>query len=237
MYRTLFSSGENYIKVVDALSTKRRGLSREEISEITNFPQNGELTRILNDLIDSDFVRMNYFWGNKKKKSLYQLADYYTLFYYKFIKDGYGNDEHFWSHSIDSSSKIAWRGFTFEQLCLDHIYQIKNKLGIGGVLTQHSIWYKKADEVYDGVQIDLLIDRQDKVITICEMKSSSDEFVIDKEYDKSLRRKMETFRLVSGTKKGVGLAMITTFGVKKNMYSDIVNRQVILDDLFEDNHW
>ncbi len=237
LYRTLFSSSEKYIKVVEALGSKRRGLSREEISEITNFPQNGELTRILNDLIDSDFVRMNYFWGNKKKKSLYQLADYYTLFYYKFIKDGYGNDEHFWSHSIDSSSRIAWRGFTFEQLCLDHIYQIKNKLGIGGVLTQHSIWYKKADEVYDGVQIDLLIDRQDKVITICEMKFSSDEFVIDKEYDKSLRRKMETFRLVSGTKKGVGLAMITTYGVKKNMYSDIVSRQVILDDLFEDNRW
>ncbi len=122
-------------------------------------------------------------------------------------------------------------------MCLDHIYQIKNKLGIGGVLTQHSIWYKKADEVYDGVQIDLLIDRQDKVITICEMKFSSDEFVIDKENDKSLRRKMETFRLVSGTKKGIGLAMITTYGVKKNMYSDIVNRQVTLDDLFEDNRW
>lgn len=233
LYRTLFSNSDKYIQIVEALSKKRNGLTREEIVDNTKIHNNGMLTRILDDLVDSDFVRVYRLYGNKKKGEIYQLADYYSLFYFKYIKGKKGLDEHFWSHNLDSPSRLSWAGYTFEQVCMDHISQIKRKLGISGVLTTESVWYKKADEYTDGAQIDLVIDRQDKVISLCEIKFSVNEYIIDKEYDMKLRNKIGIFRQATGTRKGLGLVMITTYGVKQGKYSSIVDGQVVLDDLFE----
>ncbi len=232
LYNTLFSNSGKYIEIVRALATKRRGLTREEIVTSTKVANNGLLTKMLSDLEDSDLIRPYRVFGNKKKGRVYQLADYYTLFYFKFIDGKAGIDEHFWSNSVESQSRMAWAGYTFEQVCMDHLPQIKQKLGIAAVRTEQSVWYNKSDDVHKGAQIDLLLDRQDRIITICEIKFSTSEFAIDKEYDMKLRDKMGVFRDVTGTKKGIGLAMITTYGVKKNMYSGIVNRQVMMDDLF-----
>ena len=200
----------------------------------TKLPANGALTKILNNLSDSGFVRQSSFYGRKKKENLYQLADYYTWFYFRFVKDNYGKDEHFWSNTLDNPARRAWAGLTFEQLCKDHVKQIKHKLGISGVLSEESIWFAQTDEAMgrSGAQIDMLIDRRDHVINLCEMKFSIDEYVIDKTYDAILRNKVETFRRSTSTKKSIQLTMVTTYGVKTNKYSNIVQSQVILDDLF-----
>ena len=234
LYSTLFSNSENYIKVVRALSSKKSGLTRNEVSVKTKLPANGALTKILNNLSDSGFVRQSSFYGRKKKENLYQLADYYTWFYFRFVKDNYGKDEHFWSNTLDNPARRAWAGLTFEQLCKDHVKQIKHKLGISGVLSEESIWFAQTDEAMgrSGAQIDMLIDRRDHVINLCEMKFSIDEYVIDKTYDAILRNKVETFRRSTSTKKSIQLTMVTTYGVKTNKYSNIVQSQVILDDLF-----
>ena len=130
LYKTLFTSSKNYIKVVEALTNKRSGLTRKEISDKTNLPSNGILSKILYNL---------------------ELSDYYTAFYFKYIKDNYGKDENYWSNSIDNPSRKSWLGLTFESLCKGHIPQIKNKLGISGVLTKEYVWNNKE------AQIDLLI--------------------------------------------------------------------------------
>jgi hypothetical protein len=154
------------------------------------------------------------------------------MFYLKFIKDTAGKDENFWSDALEKPARKAWAGFTFEQLCKDDIKQIKHKIGISGVLSSESIWYVKADDEHEGAQIDMLIDRRDRVINICEMKFSSDEYSIDKEYDLNLRRKINRFHEATGTKKALQLTFVTTYGVKLNMYSQRISSQITLDDLF-----
>lgn len=143
-------------------------------------------------------------------------------------------DERFWTNGMGSPSRNAWAGFTFEQLCKDHINQIKNRLGISGVITKESSWFIQGNDDIDGAQIDLIIERNDRIINICEMKFSSSEYEIDKEYQQKLVNKMESFRSETKTKKNLQLTFVTTYGVKKNMYSSKVQRQIVLDDLFVD---
>ncbi len=236
LYKTLFTNSDNYIRVVEALSGRNHGMTRGEIARSTGLSSNGKLTQIMENLTASGFVRLSSFYGRKKKDALFQLSDYYSAFYFRYIRYNYGKDERFWSNSIDNPARRAWSGLVFEQLCKDHIAQIKHKLGISGVLTEESVWYTYGDEELGipGTQIDLLIDRRDRVINVCEMKFSINEFIIDKEYDMSLRNKLESFRRQTNSRKTLQLTMITTYGVKKNKYSSLAQSQVVLDDLFHE---
>ena len=177
---------------------------------------------------------MSCFYNKKKKDSLFQLCDYYTTFYFRYIRNNYGKDEHFWSNSIDNPSRRSWEGLVFEQICRDHITPIKHKLGISGVLSEESSWFIRANKEKDisGAQIDLLISRRDRVITICEIKFSRGEFEIKKDYDLSLRNKIEAFKQATNCKESIQLIMITTYGVKRNQYSSVIQNQVTMNDLF-----
>jgi hypothetical protein len=234
LFRTLFANSEIYVKVVEKLSEKPGGMTRKEIAQKTKIGESGFLTIILNNLCLSGFIRISAFYGKKKKDTKYQLSDYYTAFYFRFLKDHYGKDHNFWSHANDYPSRRAWSGLTFEQLCKDHIPQIKAKLGISGVLTEESIWFTEEEPELNlpGAQVDLVIDRRDQVTHLCEMKYSINEFVIDKDYDAVLRNKLEAFRRKTKSKKTLLITMITTHGVHRNMYSNLVQSEVCLDDLF-----
>lgn len=235
LYRTLFSNSDKYVAIMECLAEKRSGYTRNEIADKMKIAANGKLTKILENLINSGFVRASSFYGNRKKETLYQSSDYYTNFYFKFLKDNHGKDEHYWSKALDAPVRRSWAGLTFEQLCKDHINQIKEKLGISGVLSEEYIWFARENEELgtSGAQIDLLIERRDRVINICEIKFVSDEFIIDKEYELNLRNKIETFKRNTKTKYGLQLTMITTYGVKNNKYSSIVGNQILLEDLFK----
>ena len=232
LYNTLFSNSEAYIKIVSAISEKRCGLIRDEIVRRTGLPANGVLSRMLSDLEKSGFIRINREYGNKKKNNRYQLSDYYSLFYFKFIRDNYGKDEHFFSNMNDNSVRRAWAGLTFEQVCKDHMSQIKNSLGIAGVLSAESTFYRSGSDDTKGVQVDLVIDRGDNVVNLCEIKFSTHEYEINKEYDMSLKRKVDVFRESTGCNKTIIVTMITTYGIKKNKYSNYIGREIIMDELF-----
>ncbi len=232
LYNTLFSNSESYIKIVSALSEKRSGLIRDEIVSKTGLPANGALSKMLSDLEKSGFIRINREYGNKKKNARYQLSDYYSLFYFKFIRDNYGKDEHFFSNMNDNSARRAWAGLTFEQVCKDHMRQIKNSLGIAGVLSTESTFYKKGNDENKGAQVDLVIERGDNVVNLCEIKFSTHEYEIDKEYDMSLKRKVDVFRESTRCNKTIIVTMITTYGIKKNKYSNYVGREILMDELF-----
>ncbi len=135
-------------------------------------------------------------------------------------------------NSLDSPSKRAWSGYAFESLVRDHIQQVKQKLGISGVLSEEYSWFKIGDDTVRGAQIDLVIDRRDNTVNLCEIKYSTGEYVIEKDYDLVLRNKIEAFRTSVAKSKSILLTAITTFGVKKNMYSGIIQNEVVLDDLF-----
>lgn len=236
LYETLFAESEIYVRIVEALAGKMIGLTREEIISITKLPDNGMTSKALKDLVKCGFVRSYQYYGHKTKGQTFQLADFYTMFYFRFIRDYYGQDEHLWTHLLDNPKKNAWLGYSFEQLIKEHIEQVKNALGIGSVLTTQSSWYADKRDIDDdnisGAQIDLLIDRRDKAINVCEAKFYSGEFSIDKEYSLNLRNKIAAFKSVTKTRKAIVPTMITTFGVKHNAYSGNVQQEVVLDDLF-----
>ena len=232
LYASLFKSPEQYIDIVTALGKKKVGMTREEIIAATDKYSNGALSKVLDELEYCGFIRKYNGFDKKSKQAIYQLIDNYTLFYFKFIQQNENNDEHFWSASIDSAMHRAWSGLAFERLCMAHTQQIKAALGIAGVLSNVYSWRKEADEMSDGAQIDLLIDRKDQVINLCEMKYSLSEYVIDAEYEQKLRNKKSAFIDTTNTRKAVHLTMVTTFGIKVNAHSGIVQNEITLEDLF-----
>ena len=232
LYASLFKSPEQYIDVVTALGKKKAGMTRDEIIVATDNYSSGTLSKVLDELEYCGFIRKYNGFDKKSKQAIYQLIDNYTLFYFKFIQQNENNDEHFWSASIDSAMHRAWSGLAFERLCMAHTQQIKATLGIAGVLSNIYSWRKEADETSDGAQIDLLIDRKDQVVNLCEMKYSLSEYAIDAEYEQKLRNQKSVFIDATNPKKAVHLTMVTTFGIKANAYSGIVQNEVTLDDLF-----
>lgn len=232
LYASLFKSPEQYIDIVTALGKKKAGMTREEIIAATDMYSSGTLSKVLDELEYCGFIRKYNGFDKKSKQAIYQLIDNYTLFYFKFIQQNENNDEHFWSASIDSAMHRAWSGLAFERLCMAHTQQIKAALGIAGVLSNVYSWRKEADETSDGAQIDLLIDRKDQVINLCEMKYSLSEYAIDAEYEQKLRNKKSAFINATNTRKAVHLTMVTTFGIKANAHSGIVQNEITLEDLF-----
>lgn len=231
LYRSLFNKAERHIAVIEALSKKAKGLSRDEIIKAAKFTKGGSVTRILNELEESQFITRYAPYGNKERNSLYQLTDCYSLFYQQWIKKSSVLDENTWINQLDSPPQRAWAGYAFEQVCLAHIRQIKKALGIEGVQTITSSW--RSSIVDNGAQIDLVIDRRDHVINICEMKFSINDYSIDKKYAAELKNKLAAFREETKTKKALFLTMITTYGVKPNMYSGMIQNQLKMDVLFE----
>jgi AAA+ ATPase superfamily predicted ATPase len=230
LYASLFKNHENYVKVVEALAKKAKGLSREEILSLSKLPDGGSTSRILQELEECKFIGRYNALEKNTKDGLYQLTDFYTLFYFKFIQKNEYNDPRFWSTAIDSSQHRAWSGYAFEQVCMSHIDQIKRKLGIAGVQCKTASW--RSRKANPGAQIDLLIERKDQVINLCEMKYSTGEFSIDKSYNQKLRNKISAFRDETNTRKAIHLTMVTTYGVKQNEYAGMIQNEVVMDDLF-----
>ncbi len=231
LYRSLFRKYEVYEKVVEALATKTEGLQRAEVIKLSGVASGGTLSKVLADLEESGFIRAYNSLDQKKQKTMYRLSDFYTAFYFRFIKSGQYQGENVWINLIDNPVQRTWQGFAFEQICIDHIGQIKKALGISGVQSNHASWKGSTEE--KSAQVDLLIDRRDQVINLCECKFSLDTFAIDKEYAEKLRSKISTFKTVSKTRKAVFLTMITTYGVEKNKYANqLVQNEVTMDDLF-----
>lgn len=231
LYRSLFRKYEVYEKVVEALATKTEGLQRAEVIKLSGVASGGTLSKVLADLEESGFIRAYNSLDQKKQKILYRLSDFYTAFYFRFIKNGQYQGENSWINLIDNPVQRTWQGFAFEQICIDHISQIKKALGISGVQSNHASWKGSTEE--KSAQVDLLIDRRDQVINLCECKFSLDTFSIDKEYAEKLRSKISTFKTVTKTRKAVFLTMITTYGVEKNKYANqLVQNEVTMEDLF-----
>jgi len=230
LYASLFKSPEKYMQIIEALAKKRKGLLRDEIVKCSHISNGGGLTTMLEELELCGFISINQNYSTKKNLHLYQLTDFYSLFYLHFVKGKRGADSNYWSSLIDNTIYKAWAGYSFELLCQTHISQIKRSLGISGIVSYTSGWRSRDTE--NGAQIDFLIDRNDHIINLCEMKYSTKEFLITKSYNENLRHKRNAFIDETNTKKTVHITMITTYGVKRNEYWNNIQSEVLLDHLF-----
>ena len=234
LYKSLFKNPEPYIKVVETLGVKRLGMTREELIREGDVSNNGLLTRVLEDLEACGFIRKYDYQGIKHSTAIYQLVDNYTLFYYKFLYNRAGVDESFWSVNTNTPVRNAWEGLAFERVCFEHVRQIKQALGIAGVSSRIYSWRVKDDPVYgSGTQIDMVIDRADQIVNLCEMKFSATEYAIDKSDDESFRHKVARFSATQKGHKAVHTTLVAPFGIKPNLYRHSVQHVVTAGDLFE----
>ncbi len=234
LFRSLFNDSAIYRATVELLSRKAKGMTRTELLTALRLPAGGTFSEILENLCNCDFIRPYAAFGKKERDVLYQLTDLFTLFYLRFVRNRNGRDEHLWSNMIDSPERRVWSGYSFEQLCLHHLPQIKNRLGISGIQSDVCSWVVPAAEGHKGAQIDLLIDRRDQIINLCEMKFSTSEYEITKRYNDEMQARRELFRAQTRTRKALHLTMVTTYGIKENPYSGMIQSQVTLDDLFRE---
>lgn len=232
LYRSLFRNPLRYMEVVELLGTRRTGYTRDEMIRGLGAVSGGDLTKILADLEECGFVRKYMPSGQGKNGGVYQLVDSYTLFYFSFVKGNGARDGDFWQSSVGDGRLNAWRGFAFERVCLAHVAQIKSALGISGVKTEAYSFRVNPDEDGRGAQIDLLIDRRDGIVNLCEMKYVNGKYSITGDESERIRNRIEAARKLFGKNRTIHLTMITQDGIVRNTNSWDVQSVITLDDLF-----
>lgn len=234
LFLALFRKPRLYISVIRALGTKKCGMTRNEIIAATRVKGNGLLSRVLKELAQCDFIRVYAEPGRRKRDLIYQLIDNYVLFYFRFLDGQTNMMPNFWSVSQTTQAVRIWCGLAFERVALQHVEAIKRKLGISGVVTRTYGWRFKADgESADGAQIDLVIERDDKVVNLCEMKYTAAPFTITDEYDRRLKIKREVYAEQTGTNSAIHLTMVSAHGLKNNANASDVQSVVTLNDLMQ----
>lgn len=229
LYKSLFNKAENHISIIRVLSKRRSGLSRNEIMESAGLNSGGYFTDVLHELEESGFITSYLPLNRKSKDAIFRLTDEYSLFYLKFIEKSRSPQKGTWAILSSRPSWKAWSGYAFENLCLKHINKVKNALQIGSIHSEQGVWYDR-DET---AQIDLVIDRADRCINLCEIKFSETSYTITAKYAKELQHKAIAYKNAMKTSKTIFTTLITTYGLKKNDYSaQYVDSEVVLDDLF-----
>ncbi len=232
LFYSLFKNAQPYIEIVNALAQRPQGMNRDELASVLKCQNNGKLGDMLTDLVYCDFLRKNEIGGGasvKKNGAIYQLVDFYTIFYNTFISKS-NSDEHYWSHNIGNPVINTWFGLTYEKVCKMHISQIKEALGISGINTKTYSWRSKNSET--GAQIDIMIERADNTINLCEVKYSDKVYTLDKdEYLKIVNRR-DVFRSETKTTFNIIPVLITTFGCSENGYGNMINIKLDMNCLF-----
>ena len=231
LYRSLFSAPNRHLAIVEALAAKNSGLTRNEICKATGIPPNGNLTKTLNELEQCDFIEKFTDFTKRKNNAYYCLKDPFTLFHLRYMKNNDTKDEYFWTNYAEDGGHRAWCGYAFEQVCRMHIKQMKEKLGILGVSTRVMSWRSK--DSASGAQIDLLIDRKDGVINLCEMKYLKHPYEISKSEADKLEHKKSVFLMETGTRSAIHITVVTTFGLAKTGYNGMAQSEVVMEDLFK----
>lgn len=219
LYKAIFESPENHEAIVESLATAKQGLTREEIINKTKISAGGTYKRAIEELLIAGFVVEEYPFGKKKRGSIYRLVDEFSIFYHKFIRENRRNQVGIWQILSNSQSYKIWSGYAFESLCMRHVNEIKKAMGVQNVYAETSSYRHVGDNAVDGFQIDLIIDRKDMAINLCECKFYESTFEITKKYATQLKWRKSAFRYSTSTKKNIFTTLITNHPIKENEYS------------------
>jgi uncharacterized protein len=233
LYHSLFKKAKIHIAIITALAKHPYGLSRGKLLEKVNLSVGGGLMRAMDNLIDSGFVKKIEPFGKKNREAVFRVIDFYSIFYLRFIEGNVTDRKNTWQSMADSPNYVSWCGYAFENICFAHLPQIHRSLGIEGVTTKVSSWKAEGNADMPGAQIDLVIDRKDGIINLCEAKFSNTEFVLTKEYTAKLRQKRAVFEYFTKTKKSVVSTLLSTYpAIKNEYYSEEIHSEIQMEDLF-----
>ena len=242
LFSSLFDDGDSYIEIIKTIAKNREGIGQEALfKKLSKTAKGNTGIARLKALEDAGFILSFTPHFHKKRGIYYRITDEYTLFYLNWLaplkqtKMHRALEKEYWKTLTQTPKWFSWSGYAFETLCYRHMNQIRRTIGLLSTAIPNSWRYvpiKKYDE--QGAQIDLLFDRNDNAITVCEIKYSHKPFVITKEYANKLRQKVEVFKKVTGTDKQIFIVMIAANGIKANPYSnELISGVVTLDDLFQ----
>ena len=229
LFSSVFSNPETMKAIIAFLASRREGYTRSEIAEHLDFRTGGTLTKCLTGLIESDFITKYVPFG--EGKSYYKLTDPFCLFSLHFTERPHKTDYHYWSNNLNSPSTKSWRGLAFENVCFRHIEQIKKALDIYAVRTSHSAWIGH-DSDLGGAQIDLILDRDDHVLNLCEIKYLSEDFTVTAAYQRKLANRQAIVQKKISPKQVIHHTLITTYGITQNEYAGVFSNILTLEDLF-----
>ena len=239
LFESLFESPKVHEALVRAIASQQNGISREKLIEVTGISSGGRLKQWLAELEASNFIQSYVPLGKKKKDHYYRVIDEYTYFYLKWIeplkKSGHDGGKHYWKTQIKTPKVLSWKGYAFENVCFKHLDQIRATLDLDSIHSQVGSWrfLPKKGKEDSGAQIDLIFDREDGVVTLCEIKYSDKIFIMDKSFSRSLAKKMNIFEQHYPTDKQIFFCIITTRGAKQTVWSEeIVQNEISLEDLF-----
>lgn len=234
LYYSLFTNAEAHVAVIAALASKREGLSRKEILLAVPTLSEGMMQKVVSELEVSNFIRKDIPFGRKKRGTLYRLIDEFSVFYHRFMELNPTYTPGFFMEIANTPKFKSWAGFAFEVLCHKHVQGVKQALGIAGVYAEVSTLRIPPTDGWDGCQIDMLIDRRDDTINLCEIKFRKEAFSIDKDYKKRLAYKRDCFVNSTKTTKQVFITMITNQPVVENEhFREVVDATILLEDLFK----
>jgi len=227
LFASLFDNSEKHLLIIKALAYSLRGLTRNELLSRTKLTSGGDTSSKIEELIQSGFIEEYSFYKNKTHLKRYRLIDEYSQFYLKYIYTNKLNGPGTWINLQKSQTYKSWSGFSFENLCLKHVQSVKKALGIASIYTQSSSWFNK------NAQIDLIIDRDDNVINLCEIKFLNNDFQLTKSDYTNIKNKLFEFEKETKSRKTIFISLITTFGLKPNEYSnEIISNTLTLKDIF-----
>lgn len=232
LFQSMFADNDKYKRIVEFISKYRYGVLRGKICEDLGLSNGGAVGEILMSLEECDLITSFYNFGESKRNKYYKLTDPFCLFYLSFAQKHPTNNRSFWQDNQNLPKLSPWRGQAFEDVCFSHQEQIKRALGIQGVHCEIYPWRHIADGFTPGAQIDMLIDRADRVVNVCEMKFSQSEFIVDKDYDEKLRNKIVAITESTKGKRNPQMTLITTYGLRNGLYSGRFQKTVTMDDLF-----
>ena len=234
LFRSLFKRSDMYVRIIETLTERRAGLLREQILQKTGADDNESFQKALRELEQCGFIRKYNMLDFKSKNALYQLIDNFTLFHFQHILANQPQDEHYWSNIQFSGRLNAWAGLAFERVCLQHTQQIKQALGISGVRCNVYSWTCKPTNSTsnDGFQIDLLLDRDDNIINICEMKYTNEEYVLSADTDRQIRQRISRFAMHISARKTIHPVLVSTYGLSPNGYASVFQKVITMKDLF-----
>jgi uncharacterized protein len=233
LYAALFDTYQNHIAIIKILAGKWSGMTRQEIIAKSKFKDGGGLSKLLEELEASSFIVQMPSFQKKSNNIVYRLTDEYSLFYLKFIDGKILMGKNTWLKQSSEEKYKIWTGYAFENLCIKHVEAIKRALGISGIYTETSSYTHKGNEEMEGFQLDMLIDRADRAINLCEIKFYNDDFTVTDEFVNLLRQRKERFRTLTKTKKTLFNTLITTYGVKHSKSSlSQIDHIITMDKLF-----
>lgn len=234
LFASLFDEAESYKELIYLIASKHEGIARTEIEKKSQYSSGGGLTDKLKELEEAGFIQSFLPLEHQARGIYYRIIDEYCYFYLKWILPIKNTlvvkerDSKYWSNKMGTPAYYNWLGYAFETICYKHIHEIKKALDLT-VSTNIGVWryIPKKEDSDTGVQIDMLFDREDGIVSLCEIKYTKEPFSIDKAYAENLKNKMAVYKAKTHSKKQIQLVLISANGIKTNYYSEELISQVI----------